>query len=277
MFALVQDKQTTEIDKETFSLILSIVNMKPIVESMPTPPVGNNSKTKKKKLFKSSQEDESSTTTSDSSEDHELYKKIFSRCKDLTKKLINLGNEKNIQDKNYQRHQIFYSEESLNSSLDETVKLNKSLDSSQEKASVQNYIEFNEQLLAMECIFNMHLNKQHNVAVDWYKTELRLNKVFDKIMLTLGETFKMIKASRSLNTCSFYLNKYLRYFNFFECIMQSSTSALASFNILHSEENSRKKNLKAITPGENDTPTSVLNQNYLIHFENKYLTGLIKE
>jgi len=249
--------------------------MKPLAESLPDLSAGNNLKTKKRKLFKSSQEND--TAEINSSEDFELYKKIFNRCKDLTKKLTSMGNEKYLQEKNCQRHHIFYSEENLSSSLDETAKSNKSIESNQDKGPVQNYNYFNEQLLAMECIFNMQLNKQHNVPVDWYKNELRLNKIFDKVLLSLGDSFNLIKTSKSF-TCAFYLNKYLRYFNFLECIMQSSTSALASFNILHSEENVRKKNLKAITSGnENDIPTSVLNQNYLIHFENKYLTSLIKE
>lgn len=280
MFALSQDKLIMEIEKDTFNLILSIVNMNPISNSKSNTPVGINKKYKSK-YGRKQQPAQESKDSEEFNDDKELYKKLFSRCKDLTEKLTNSGNEKSIQDTNSQRHQIFFSSESCDTSLDTSLKSNKSLDASQETTT--NYCdEFNAQLLAIECIFNMHLNKQHNVPVDWYKNELRTTGIFDKLIQALSATFRAIKQSKGSRTCSFYFNKYLRYFNFLESVMQSSTSALASFNIITAEAGNSQKKLKAIASSvqeieDEKLPVSVLNQNYLINYKNHFFVGLIKE
>lgn len=285
MFALTQDKLIMEIGKETFKLILSVINMKQVHE-FPVPTV----KTKSKRLASSKQTNKifnanrekthESTNIDNDNNDNDLYNKLFKRCKDLTEKLTRLGNEKHIPDANFKKHQIFYSPESPNTSFDETL----DNDSSHKKFNeLDNFTstEFNAPLLAIECIFNMGLNKQHDVPVDWYKNELRNLGVFDKLLHTLRSTFELIKKSEGLRSYSFFLNKYLRYFNFLECIMQSSTSALASFSALENKTGCKK--LKAITANEDEEaldttiPISVLNQNYLIKFKKNYLTRLIKE
>lgn len=124
----------------------------------------------------------------------------------------------------------------------------------------------------------MNINKQHNVPVEWYKNELRKLGVFDQILHSLKDIFMAIKQSKGLKTCSFFLNKYLRYFNFLEYVMQSSSSALASFTMI---TETKGKKLKAITADETEVgsniPVTVLNQNYLVEFGKGYLLSLIQE
>lgn len=100
-------------------------------------------------------------------------------------------------------------------------------------------------------------------------------------MNTLKSTFKLVKETKDQKKC-FFIKKYLRYCTFLEYIVQSSTSALASFTAI---ENGARvdKNLKAIMPNEDDVGledlTSVVtkNQNYLVDYQNSLLIILIKE
>jgi hypothetical protein len=359
MFALTQDKLIMEIGKETFSLLILIINMSPLREPHSNDVVSDKNnhnsndiknnksgavglrKTKSSTIFRSTsssqQEKQKATASTDFSQavddadndssfnDFELYEKIFSRCKSLTQKLtLHVGNEKHIihQKSQQTNHQLFYSNPAdlSSSSLESSFKDEYNIDnipsnsatnesgsshssqlkSNQQQKTQQNYDEFNAQLLAMECLFNMNINKQHHESppVDWYKNEMRITGVFDKILRTLKFNFESIKNCNSSHhqnnnnnshtmatcKCTFLFNKYLRYFNFLETIMQSSTSALASFTLNQNTKDSKK--LKAIgAPNGTDypelltnkLPVSTLNQNYLVDFENKYLLGLFKE
>ena len=95
MFALTQDKLIMNIEKETFSLILSIINMKlsDPGESGPSSPVKTRKSSKKASKSGSSQEKKLTTVedSGDRSEDSELYNKLFDRCVELTEKLAHLG------------------------------------------------------------------------------------------------------------------------------------------------------------------------------------------
>lgn len=95
MFALTQDKLIMNINKETFHLIISIINMKISITSKKTTPVPKPKKyaTRKQyeKIFNSSQEKIESTTAENESSDHELYQKLLDRCQILTGKLACLG------------------------------------------------------------------------------------------------------------------------------------------------------------------------------------------
>lgn len=100
-------------------------------------------------------------------------------------------------------------------------------------------------------------------------------------MNTLKSTFKLVRETKDQKK-SFFVKKYLRYCNFLEYIVQSSTSALASFTAI---ENGVRvnKNLKAIMPNEDDvgledlTLVAAKNQNYLVDYQNSLLIILIKE
>ena len=112
MFALTQDKLIMEIEKNTFNLILSIVKMSPFSLAAaaaslikPSPLVASN---KKRTLLTKSSQENMVVNTDNSNEDSELYRKLFGRCKEITTKLTNLGNEKHIQDKSAQRYQVLY-------------------------------------------------------------------------------------------------------------------------------------------------------------------------
>lgn len=103
MFALTQDKLIMNIEKETFTLIVSIINMKVIQQQqIESNPVVSSVKTRKgtrrgkanKSSSSSSQENKPTVNMDDSNEnneDMELYNKLFDRCKELTEKFARLG------------------------------------------------------------------------------------------------------------------------------------------------------------------------------------------
>ena len=95
MFALTQDKLIMNINKETFHLIISIINMKISLPTKKTTPIQKPKKyaTRRQyeKIFNSSQEKIECTNIENESSDHELYQKLINRCKILTGKLAWLG------------------------------------------------------------------------------------------------------------------------------------------------------------------------------------------
>jgi hypothetical protein len=190
------------------------------------------------------------------------------------------GNEKHISDGSYQKYHFTLSADGPNSSMDSGDKRSLSNDKATEARSGR-LSDLNAPVLAMECVFNMNINKQHHVAVEWYKSELRTAHVFDQILEVLKATLELVRESRD-NKKYFYIKKYLRYCNFLEYITQSSSSALASFTAI---ENGVKvnKNLKAIMPNEGDvgledlTAVAKVNQNHLVTYQDSLLISLIKE
>lgn len=109
MFALTQDKLIMNIEKETFTLILSIINMKvtqqEVEQSNPVSPVKTRKGARRGKAVNSksssssSQEKKPMSSMDDSNENNEdmdLYNKLFDRCQELTEKFARLGSESGL-------------------------------------------------------------------------------------------------------------------------------------------------------------------------------------
>jgi len=82
---------------------------------------------------------------------------------------------------------------------------------------------FNSQLLAIECLLNLNLNKQHDLElIDFYKTELRQMHILDKLLDTLRMFIDLFNKS---NRNSYYLlNKYAKYLSLLDISTQQSTN-----------------------------------------------------
>ena len=221
----------------------------------------------------SSQERGMATAADEDESDLDLFNKFSARCKRLAEKLHCMGDERCQLETTaaaFSTNKIFTEADSLDTSLND------------DNGAEANHDDlFNPELLAMECLFTMNLNKQHQMPVDWYKDELRKSGVFDKILRTLDATFRLIKESPCSKLSAFYFAKYLRYFGFLEVVTQSTTTtALASFTLVNSNENKKLKAIAAPSTskiGSSLESTFVSNQNYLVNFDNHFLLTLIKK
>lgn len=171
---------------------------------------------------------------------------------------------------------------------------NYNLDQSITTQSSEEYeINFNPRLLFLDCLLNItrHTSKSL-VANDLLRTELRENRIIDKIVFRTRVLFERIVLLDKLKSASVQLdNDLVAYLYskldaslfFLEILTQSSSHG--------SERNDKsrvKSGLKAILPPPSDldteqivtqhidTPVHTLNQNYLIDMSNNFVLKLIK-
>lgn len=277
MFALNQDKLIMEMDKETFSLLISIIDMKPTVNTEPQADGLEN--------------------------DADIFSKINERCKDLCNKLIQSNGKTTsttaatnttttTPETTNECSQIFFSSDTLNKLCNEYISKKRSPNSKKSQNldfPRQDLNDFNAKLLALECLLSMNLNKQHHDSVDWFKSQLRDCGVFDKILEILKSSLTLVKQIKQQNNrkqenrshneeiCLFFIQKYNRYLNFLECIVQSAPSA--SSTVLngnrHDSTSDNKKQKKAHLI--HNTSVTGLNQTYIVNFKNNFLIELVKE
>jgi len=252
MFALNQDKLIMEMEKETFNLLVSIINMNITL-------VNNGIE-----LVKQDQE----------TNDNEIYVKIYERCKDLCKKLI--------QTKSGETDEIFFANEFTSKKRSPNSKQQQNLE----------FNDFNPKLLAIECLLSMNLNKQNHNSIDLFKHELRDSGVLDKIIEIIKYTQTMIKQNKSHNNNNnnnndelyylFFIKKYNRYLNFLEILVQtvsSNTATSLTSNRIELDPPQNKK-LKITSSNNNNNETTsctVTNQNYILNYKNTFVNELIKE
>lgn len=260
MFALNQDKLTMEMDKETFSLLISIINMKITVTS----------------------DLQSDKIENSESNDNEIYSKIYERCRELCKKLIQSG--KNTPDDTMQ---VFFTSDESNQIANGLICTKKKSPNSKkiDDSVKKDFSDFNPKLLAMECLLTMNLNKQHHDVVDWFKSELRESDVFGKIIDILKYALMIIKHSKLNNKKKqdrlndeiylFFIRKYNRYLNFIETIIQSSSSTHQQNSMVRELEPQNKK--KKLLAANLETSVTSKNQIYILEFKNNLLLDLIKE
>jgi hypothetical protein len=238
--------------------------------------------------------DETLTNNEDESEcDEQVYKKIVERCKGLYVKLVKSMNN-SIEMNENERHE----------------------DELQQQQFVDSTF-FNSPLLAIECLLNLNLNKQHDSElIDFYKTELRQMHILDKLLDNLRLFIDLFNKS---NRNSYYLlNKYAKYLSLLDISTQPSTnpsnqqqqpsspksisSTQSSSYDLSIEYTSYNNNtckdltitVKSFESNQHSTgsngasasylalPSSssapyMLNQNYLVEFNKNYLIRLFKE
>ena len=264
MFALTQDKLMLAIDESTLGLIVSIINMK----------------------MNTFGETQTTAEDGDENDDAHLFKKIFARCKQLCEKFVSQTNSKEssgdifLPADKYQKISTHLNFKNNNASCDVTI--NEFLDNLQLRNSEESFCDegfgvenfffnFNAQLLAMECLLNLNLKNQNQGQFEVYKRELRELGVLDKIINILSLILKLVKHLSAIDADKelylFFVNKYLRYLNFIECLSQSEKV-----------EKSRKAGetkLRAIKASSSSN--SNLNKNYLIFFKNNLFPDLIKE
>jgi len=194
MFALNQDKLIMEMDRETFGLLISIIDMKTTEIAVPQ--------------------------TDNQENDTEIHTKIYERCKDLCNKLIQT-NVKTSYSMSNEDSQIFFSSQTSSIKLvNEYISKIRSPNSKQNKdsndLSRKDFNLFNAKLLAMECLLSMNLNKQHHDSVEWFKNQLHECGLFDKIMEILKCTLTVLKQAKqnkkqenrvNEEICSFFIQK----------------------------------------------------------------------
>lgn len=250
MFALNQDKLIMEMEKETFNLLISIINMNITLV--------NNGITE---LVKQDQE----------TNDNEIYVKIYERCKDLCKKLI--------QTKSGETDEIFFANELTSKKRSPNSKQHQ-----QQQINLE-FNDFNPKLLAIECLLSMNLNKQNHNSIDLFKHELRDSGVLDKIIEIIKYTQTMIKQNSSNNNNDelyylFFIKKYNRYLNFLEILVQtvsSNTATSLTSNRIELDPPQNKKLKITSNNNNNETSCTVTNQNYILNFKKRFVNELIKE
>ena len=269
MFALNQDKLIMEMDKETFGLLISIIDMKTTVLTEPQ--------------------------TDSQENDSEIYSKIYERCKELCNKLIQTNGKTSNSIATKEDSQIFLSSEASIKLVNEYISKKRSPNSKQNKVSAdsfrQDFNDFNAKLLAMECLLSMNLNKQHHDSVEWFKSQLRECAVFDKIMEILKCSLTVLKQAKqnkkqenrvhNEELCLFFVQKYNRYLNFLELIVQSAPSTSSSVLNGNRQETTTEtqqtnNNKKQKTSNLNTSVTSI-NQSYIVNFKDDFLFDLVKE
>ncbi len=114
MFALNQDKLIMEMDRETFGLLISIIDMKTTEIAVPQ--------------------------TDNQENDTEIYTKIYERCKDLCNKLIQT-NVKTSYSMSNEDSQIFFSSQTSSIKLvNEYISKIRSPNSKQNKAKTSTFL-----------------------------------------------------------------------------------------------------------------------------------------
>ena len=259
MFALNQDKLIMEMERETFNLLISIINMNITLV--------NNGITE---LVKQDQD----------TNDNEIYVKIYERCKDLCKKLI--------QTKSGETDEIFFANELTSKKRSPNSKQQQQ----QQKINLE-FNDFNPKLLAIECLLSMNLNKQNHNSIDLFKHELRDSGVLDKIIEIIKYTQTMIKQNSSNNNNNnnndelyylFFIKKYNRYLNFLEILVQTVSSSNTATSLTSNRielDPPQNKKLKITSNNNNnnnnETSCTVTNQNYILNFKKTFVNELIKE
>lgn len=246
IFALTQDKLIIDIDKSTFDLIISILNRnenensyKEYLNDLGLKQAEHSSGS----LPNSPTSNQIGDFQMDDNNDEFVYKKIYSKCRKLFDDLNNF-------------------------------------DSSFSNNNLKN-INFNSQLLSLDCLLNLNQNMKKNLLInDYYKDELRKMRVLDKILMRIKHIISNLtnKSAHEISNQLYLLNKLKSCLNLLETLTQSTSNS-------HNHPSSSKKSVKAIKYNENwnteknidKLPVYILNQNYLIEYEQSYLIDLVKE
>ena len=333
MFALTQDKLVVDIDKSTFYLIVNILNMS-LTNSSSSSSNGGDLLSSTTSSIHSSRASSTSTspTLASKSQNLELdldleenddvvYKKIYDRCKKLFKNLnVNNKLSKNNAASNANPARNDEGDEfsksnddangidpAVNDNLDAldltiTASSNKAAAALSKRTNTDNpsseSMFFNSQLLALECILNLNLNKQHEASSDLYKNELRELGVLDKLLFILKSIltkYKSSSSSSSNNSSSSYLiSKYARYLSLIVAVthqspqnhnqQQQSNSSPTKYSSQQHESGSATQPLSQSSTSSSASSSissnpnvSVLNQNYFVDFKETFLVDLFKE
>ena len=144
---------------------------------------------------------------------------------------------------------------------------------------------FNSQLLALECILNLNLNKQHeSLSTDWHKNELRELNVLEKLLIILKSLINQFEKEKqkneikpSLQAHYEHLNKYARYLNLIITVTQHPITLSSSLTGTTKNSLYNTNEIASSCPTSQIESVSFLNQNYLINYQKNFLLELIKE
>jgi hypothetical protein len=115
----------------------------------------------------------------------------------------------------------------------------------------------NAELLALECVLNLNMNKKNNETTsEWYKNELRDLKVLDKLLHILKRLVVNFKSSGSHNKNFILINKYAKYLHLIETVTQQSSLAAAS-NINSTATTTNNSPLKSASQSVQSSPKNI--------------------
>jgi hypothetical protein len=308
MFALTQDKLKFTINKSTFHLIVSILNMKSpssyndgisfssLFSNDPNLTNSSNSSIQSSKSTSPSQLSLVNLNVNHSVDidydenDDIVYKRIYDRCKNVFKQLISSTQ----QDDESENTNLEMKENEKNSADDEMEEthLKDSLDLTLTPKSTsypkKDSFAFNSQLLALECILNLNLSKQdESLSVDWYKNELRELLVLEKLLIILKGLISQyqLEKQKEKKSNQYLLNKYAKYLNLLITVTQHPIALNAQPHPASANQDSIGDN-KDCSSGSMSSDGSInainesasfLNQNYIIEFQRDFIFELLNE